>query len=285
MTQDANAVAEVPQDEPETVVEATETPTEETEADASPDVDVEEVAPETVEDKAARLELDTVAKQKAIDRKTAAYHALQKKHDEQRQEMDNMRQLVEKQTPTQEPVIDNFETHEEYVNALVDYRSKAAVAEQQQNMLAQQKQMQDQQLMNERISLRQEQEVEHMKTNPMYKAATNEVDSYIKGLEIAPDVQEAVLGQMYDGNVPALIDYFGSNTGENLDELGKISKMSAPRAAVEVYKLQQKLSTTPAKKETKPNVTPTKKPPTGNTGSKKALHKQDAKSVMDWVNS
>lgn len=285
MTQDAAAVAEVE----DVTVETPETETKETEENSS-DVEsdegeVQEEPQETVEEKLERLQKETEGKQKAIDRKTAAYHALQKKYEEQRQERERLTQLIEQQQPSQEPVIDDFETHEDYVNALVEYRSKAAIQEQQQKLMAQQAQMEQERIMQERLSIRQEQEAEYMKENPMYKAAANEVDAYIKTLgDVSESTQMAVIDQLYRGNVAQVIDYFGSDNGANLDELGKISKLTPPEAAVEIYKIQQRLSSTPKKEKIKPESKPVKVD-RGNTKTSKPLTKKSGKEVLDWVNS
>lgn len=251
------AETEVPQGE---VAETVEVKTEEIE-DNSPDVESEEPE-ETVEEKVVRLERDVEGKQKAINRKTAALHDANKKYAEQRQEHERISGLLDQQKPDSEPSIDDYETHEEYVNALVDYRSKAEVTKQQQALMIEQQQIQQQQVMNERLSLRQSQEAEYLVDNPMYKSSSNEVDAYLRTIDessMPKGTVNAILDQLYKGNVPAVIDYLGANNGENLDELGKIARMTPPDAAVEIYKTQQKLAKSPVeKKEAKKTLKPVK---------------------------
>lgn len=273
-----------------TVEKAPEVKVEETEVDTSPDTEneegeaAEELPEESVEDKVDRLERETTGKQKAIDRKTAAYSSLQRKYEEQRQEHEKLAQLIAQQQPKVEPNIDDFETHEEYDKARVEFWKETAKAEAQAELLQNQRQFQQEKIMQDRLVLRQTQEVEYMTDNPMYKASVTEVDSYIKGIPDVPGgTQEAVIEQLYRGNVPQLIDYFGSNAGENLDELGKISRLSPPEAAVEIYKLQQKLSSSKVKKETTPKTTPVKTQK-GSTSTSKPLSKRSGKEVLDWVN-
>lgn len=272
-------------------VETPEAEVKETEDNTSPDTESDEGTTEgeepaeTAEEKLERLEREAAGKQKAIDRKTAAYHALQKKYDEQRQEQERLAKLIEQQTPGKEPVIDDYETHEEYVNALVEHRAKAEVHKEREKLMAQQAQMQQEQIMQERLKLRQSQEVEYLSKNPMYQTAANEVDLYIKGItDVSPATQEAVIAQMYDGNVPAVIDYFGANDGENLEELGAIARMTPPEAAVAIYKIQQKLSAVPVvnKKETAPKPKPVKVAK-GSSNASKPLAKRSGSEVLDWV--
>lgn len=270
------------------------TQVEETEVSASPDTSVEsghegeahEAEPqETPEDKLQRLERDVAGKQKAIDRKTAAYHALQKKHDEQRTEAEKLSELIKKQTPDVEPVIDNFETHEDYVEALVDYRSKAKMAEYQQNLSQQQEQMRQAKVMQDRQSILQGQEAAYMDINPSYASAKAEVQGYLSSLGgIDPSVENAVIEQLYRGNVAEVTDYFGANNGENLEELGRISKMTPPEAAVELYKIQQRVSSSPQTKQKTTKPTPVKVS-RGKSSTSKPVSKMSGKDTLDWVNS
>lgn len=237
----------------------------------------------TVEEKLENLQREAEGKQKKIDRQTAAYRKLQENYEKERQEREVLAQKITAQTPTQEPVIDDFDTHDEYVNALVDYRAKTKLAEQQKEFQAQQENMQQQKIAQERQALRQSQEVEYLAANPMYKASSNEVNAYIQTLESPAATQEAIISQLYEGNVPQVIDYFGSNNGENLDELGNIARMTPPQAAVAMYKIQQKLIA-PTKKETKTQPKPVKVKGSTSTGSK-PLSQRTAKDVLDWVKS
>lgn len=272
---------EAAKNEPDVTVEETEA-----NENASPDTEANEVQ-ETPEQRLERLEKEVADKQKAIDRRTAALSTLQKKFEEERQQREQLMQRIEQAEPKKEPDIDDFDTHEEYVDAVANFRAEQKVAEQQKQMLKQQEEMQKAQIMQERQSVRAEQEAEYMKENPLYRASVSEVDSYLRMLEVRNDVQDAVIDQIYSGNVPAVIDYFGSNNGEHLDELGKISKMPAHKAAVEIYKIQQKLEAGLATSKTdpeKPDVKPVKVE-RGNTKSRKSLDKQSPKEILDWVKS
>jgi len=245
----------------------------------------EETEPElTVEEKLEKAEQDIATKQKKIDRQTAANRKTQQLYEEQRQEREKLAGLIEKQQPDKEPVIDDFETHEEYVDALVKYRSKAEVQKQQQERLLHEEQIRDEQVNTERLQLRTSQETEFIVDNPMYKAAANEVDIYVKELgNTAPGTtQEAVIAQLYRGNVPQVINYFGANNGENLSELGDLSRLSPPEAAVEIYKIQQKLGA-PTKKETKPSPTPVKVEKGSSSNNPKSPLKMPEDKFRDWI--
>ena len=286
---EAEPVTEAQETEVKTEVVEAEDTKENTDEGETEGESTEEQPELSVEEKLEKLERDVAGKQKKIDRQTAAYRKQQEALDRQKQEYEKVTSLLEQQQPDKEPVIDDFETHDEYVNALVDYKAKAQVQQEREQMMLQQQQVQQQQIMQERLSLRQQQEAEFMTENPLYKASAQEVDAFIQGIneaELPQGTTDAVLTQLYQGNVPEVIDYFGSNDGENLEELGEITRMTPPEAAVAIYKIQQKLSNAPAvKKETKPKTKPVDKPPKGNASGKKPLHKQDGKGVMDWVNS
>ena len=265
--------------------EQPETKAEETEDKSSTETEGEGtgVEPEeTVEEKTTRLERENAGKQKKIDRQTAANRASNEKQEKLRQENEKLQALIVQQKPETEPKVDDFETHEEYNDAVKDYISKQAKAEAQQEFLAQQQHVQQEQLTNERMTLRRSQEAEYIVENPMYNAAANEVGAYIKSLDVSHGTEEAVISQLYDGNVPSVIDYFGSNNGENLEELGQISRLSPPQAAVAIYKIQQKLSANPVKTKTTPKVTPVKVQ-RGDSKAFKPLSKKSGTDILDWA--
>jgi hypothetical protein len=240
---------------------------------------------ETAEERAERLEKGNSTQKLKIERQAAANRDLNERYEKQAQELRKLTQIIEEQKPDAEPSIDDYKTHDEYNEAVKEFIRKSAKAEAHGEYLQEQRRIQHEQVIAERTKIRTTQEVEYMAENPMYKAASNEVESYVNGMtDVSYDVFEAVSSQLYDGNVPAVIDYFGSNDGENLAELGDISRMSPPRAAVEIYKIQQKLLASPTKKETRPKTTPVKTEK-GSTKSAKPLSKRSGKDVLDWVKS
>lgn len=282
----------------EVTLETTEAPVEETEVNISPETESEEVETqdvetqpeETTDDKLARLEREAAGRQKKIDRQVAAFNALQDKYKQTVQEREEFSQMLQQKQPEVEPSLDDtdengnpkYSTHEEYVEALSDYRADKKLKERQEEFQVQQEQIQRGKLMEERLKLRHSQEAEYIADNPMYKTSSVEVDNYLKSLEVNNGTAQAVIDQMYKGNVPQVIDYFGSNDGENLDELGKINAMTPPEAAVEIYKIQQKISSQIVKKENKPKTKPVKVEG-GKSASDKSLGKATGTEILDWV--
>lgn len=225
---------------------------------------------ETVEERLERLTKEREADQRAMDRKTAAYTALNKRLEAERQEMARLQTELEKyQQPKSdapvEPKLDDFDTYDEYKAAYTEYDNKrielvrnqerAAIIREQQ----QQQQMANmQRLQQERADIRKQQEAEYVKENPLYTRASNTVNEHIEYMAsqgmVGNGVAEAISDVLFEGNVPAVIDYFGRNGGENLTQLEKIARMSPHKAALEIYKIQQSVMSNPVKeKVNKPN--------------------------------
>lgn len=258
-----------------TVENAVETEVEETEAKTSPDTESEETeveAPqETVEEKAERLEREAAAKQKAIDRKTAAYHAQQRKIAELQEQIAKINQQPQAEG-SKKPEPDDYPSWAEYEKAKEDYIKSEAEREIKSKILQEQYQAEQQKAVQDRLAKRQAQEAEYVKINPAYSQSAKEVNDYLPTLNAPAAVQEAVLEAVYEGNVPQIIDYFGANNGERLDELARISQLTPAKAAIEIYKIQQSLKA-PVKKEVKPAPAPIQK--VKGTSAPKDLSKGD----------
>lgn len=282
--QDTDDVEVQTQDAPEVIEEAAQ----ETENEVSNDDVSQDEAQEvelTPEQKLEKLENDLEARQKKIDRQTAAYADLQKAHDRKMQELQQMQAQIKSEPAKQEPSIDDFDTYDEYVNAVADFRAEHKAKEYQQNLLNQQEQIQRQQMMQQRAQVVKEQEAEYLVQKPEYAASKQEFFSYVSNLEqvgaLRPEIIEVITTQAHKGNVPQVIDYFGSNNGANLDELRNIANMTPVEAGIEIYKIQQKLaSATPAKKETKPAPKPLDKPK-GGSKSSKPISKMTGKELLE----
>lgn len=277
-------VEEVQNEAPETKDETgEETQAEESNQDGEAE---EEQKPKTVEERLAEaeertknLEREAEAKQKKIDRQTAAYNELQRALEKERMERQAKLDKVE-QKP--EPKVDDFETYEEYVDALSDYKADLRLQQKEAEMFEKQQAEKQQQLLQERARIRQEQETEYLKSNPMYKAAKAEFESFASRADIPTEVGNAIVEVVYKGNIPQVIEYFGANNGERMDELIAITKMSPVEAGIEIYKVQQKLGA-PKKEETKPLPKPVKAAPASK--STKSLAKSDGKDILKWVTS
>jgi chromosome segregation ATPase len=230
-----------------------------------------EAPQETVEEKAERLERETEAKQKAIDRKTAAYHAQQRKIAELQEQITKMNQQPQA-NDLKEPNIDDFGEYSEYEKAKEEFLTKKVEREIKSKMLQEQHQVEQTKAVQDKLAKRQAQEAEYIKVNPAYSQSANEVSEYLPTLNAPAAVQEAVLEAVYDGNIPQIIDYFGANSGERLDELARIAQLTPAKAAIEIYKIQQSLKA-PVKKEVKPAPAPIQK--VKGTSALKDLSKGD----------
>jgi len=230
----------------------------------------------SLEERLTQLERDVASKQKAINRKTAAYSDLQKAHERQLKEFKALEERVQVEAPDLEPKIDDYDSYQEYDDARLEYLKSKAEQEAQTNLLNKQREEQQQALKQEREAESQRQETEYLKVNPSYSASKEEFLHFIQTVKVSPAVENAFVEQIFEGNVPEIIDYFGRNNGENMDKLHEIAKMSPVKAGIEVYKIQQSLKT-PQKKEVKPASVPVKKP-RGAGAQKKSL--DDAEDVL-----
>lgn len=217
-------------------------------------------APEkTVEEQLEELRQDNEAKQKKIDRQTAANSATMRKLEKEMQEKQALEAKINAQEPEQEPSIDDFEDFDEYKEALREFAKKSAKQEALKEIAKHNEQAKAQELMQERAKLALEQEAKYLEINPNYKASRAEFDAWSKIANISKEVEQAIVIQSFKGNVPQLIDYFGANSGENIPKLEEISRLSPVEAAVEIYKIQQSLKT-PAPEEKKQPPKPLNKP-------------------------
>lgn len=257
--QDVTVETTADADTQDQVVENTvETEVEETEDQTSPDADSEETdvetPQETVEEKTERLEREAKAKQSKIDRQIAAYNASQRKIAELQEQLAKINQQPQAEG-SKKPNIDDYDSYAEYEKANEDFIKSEVEREIKSKMLQEQYQAEQAKALQDKMAKRQAQEAEYIKINPAYSQSMQEVNDYLPTLNAPAAVQEAVLEAVYEGNVPQIIDYFGSNNGERLEELARISQLTPAKAAIEIYKIQQSLKT-PVKKEVKPAPKP-----------------------------
>lgn len=246
----------------------------------------EEQKPKTVEERLADIEAryeekvrEAEAKQKKIDRQTAAYHELQKRLESERQAIQAKLEAPKDDAPN----IDDYDTHEDYVNAVAEYKAKQLIKAKEQEFYQKQQQETMQKMQQERAKIALEQEAEYLKINPRYEASKNEFDSFVKTLQVDQAVENAIVEAAFIGNVPSIIDYFGGNNGERLDELAEIARKSPAQAAIEIYKIQQKLGK-PERKEEKPIPKPVASPK-GTGKASKPVKDMNGKELLKWVNS
>lgn len=249
----------------------------------------EEQKPKTVEERLAEIESKyeeksraAEAMQKKIDRQTAAYNELQRKLQEERAQI--QAKLNDNQEQAQEPNIDDYDSHDDYVNAVADYRAEQRVKAKERELLEKQQQEVVQKLAQERAQTALQQEAEYLKENPRYKASKSEFESFISTANVPPEVERAFVETAFLGNVPEIIDYFGANNGERLGELEAIAKMSPYQVAIEVYKIQQKLSSKP-KEETKKPLPKPVVVPKGQSKASKSGKAMSPQELVAWAKS
>jgi hypothetical protein len=255
-------------------------PVETNEVEAPQEAPQEEVSnepEETVEQQLERVRRERDSFKKKVSRQKAALKAANERQLQQPK--------AEAPKETAEPKPEDYETQEDFVNAIVEYRTEKAteakIQEQQQQDLMIKQQTEAQ----ERLALRNQQEAEFRELNPNYDDAAQEVNGFLelKGQTVPVMTQNAILEAVYDNNVAELINYFGENEGERLDELEALTHMSPVKIGREIERISQSLKST--KKETTKKPLP--KPPTrveGKSKGSKPINERSGKDILKWVN-
>ena len=243
------------------------------------EAEAEEQEPvKTVEERLAEIERDVQVKQKKIDRQTAAYKALQDKYQREMQEFQAMQKKLQPEQEVKEPDIDDFDTHEDYLNAVRKHEREQGMKEAQNKLIQDQQKQKAEQFQRERMAIADKQTQEYLAINPKYEQSREEFMTFVSTLNVSPEVESAITDQAFETNVAQVIDYFAGNGGENLDKLEQISRLPAHKAAVEIYKIQQKLGV-PEKKEIKTPPKPVNSP-SSNAKGKKSLDDLDPKEML-----
>jgi hypothetical protein len=240
-------------------------------------------APElTPEERIKKLEQEAHAKQKKIDRQRKALAEADKERAEFRAKQMEFEKVQAQAETSKEPNIDDFETLADYNKARDAFIEKRAIANAQKQMLEQEQARQYQNRMQEMERKFQKDEAEFRQVNPNYDDAAEEFASHVKSINPDPQVRFAIMEvAASEGNASQLINYFGENGGARLDEFERIAAMSPTRAAVEIYKIQQKLNRTQAP-ATKSEPLP--KPPQRAGGSgkvNKSVERMSGRELLD----
>lgn len=256
VTLEATETTENTQDQ---VVETTEAETEADSQTDAPEVESEEVEL-TAEEKLERLQKDLEAKERKISRQTAAYNRAQETLQARARELEALQSQMAQfnQPESNEPNIDDFETHEEYDAARIKYLADQEISKREKELNQKRQNELIAQQMRERESIRAKQEAEYIALNPNYKNSKAEFEDFVSTMQVNPDIEKAIVEQAFAGNIPQVIDYFGSNGGERLAELERISKMTPREAIIAIYEIQKGFKS-PEKKETKPLPKPVTK--------------------------
>ena len=172
-----------------------------------------------------------------------------------------------------EPSIDDFETHDDYVEAVSDFKAELKFSQKQEAAKQAELQQRQADLLTEQKKQFDTSEQEYRAANPDYDRAKTELQDFLVTTPINGAIGDAIYEAAAFVGVPNVIDYFGGNGGENLAEFEKLSKMSPVGAAYEIFKLGQKLSGVKPEKS-KPLPKPVKTV-SGSGSSKKDLSDGD----------
>lgn len=208
--------------------------------------------------------------QKKIDRQRAANSQLNKQLAEERARNAALQEQLQKfKVDTPEPKLDDYDTTEDYLEAKADFLAQKRVLEKQSQLAENtQKALQEREVQQKQQAFAMA-EQQYVAKSPSYVEAKENVATILSALQPRQDVQEAIIAQAdSENNLPQIIDYFGRNGGENLDQLERILSLSPYQAAVEIYKIQQQLK--PA-----PQAQPLPKPLTPISGAPRAQKSED----------
>lgn len=204
-----------------------------------------------------------------IEKQRAALSQANAKIQEMQQQL---AQTLKVEAPL-EPSIDDFETHEDYVEAVSDFKADLKFSQKQEAAKQAELQQRQADLLTEQKKQFDTSEQEYRAANPDYDRAKTELQDFLVTTPIDGAIGDAIYEAASFVGVPNVIDYFGGNGGENLAEFEKLSKMSPVGAAYEIFKLGQKLSGVKPEKS-KPLPKPVKTV-SGSGSSKKDLSQGD----------
>tara|TARA_R110002020_G_C16300249_1_gene773075 strand:+ start:938 stop:1780 length:843 start_codon:yes stop_codon:yes gene_type:complete len=213
------------------------------------------------------------AMQKKIDRQRAA----SSQHNAKIQELSTqLSKLQQVEAPT-EPSIDAFDTHDEYVNALADFRAEGVVREKQKAMVQEQQQQAFEQKQAEDKKVFDQQEATYREENPDYSRSRKELEEHMAVFHTDMGSNKAAdaiyTAAELTGSIPSIIDYFGKDGGANLPEFDRISSLTPAEAMWEVFKIAQGKDGA-TKTKTKPLPKPAKTVK-GSNAQKKDLSQGD----------
>jgi len=232
----------------------------------------------SIEERLEKVEKERVAYEKKIKRQTAAYSDLQRKYESTMQQMQQVKP-VEKQPDLQEPKIEDFDTLAEFQTARDKFIEDKTKRTLEQELTARQRQQQMLQAQTQRNELYEQSKKTTLEKYSDFVRAETEVNEFLiaAAKSVPADVQEYIADQLYDdpATVGEVVYYFGANNGERLDELEAISKLPPRRAAIELYKLQQKLKGAPPQAKPKQQLPQPAKRVSATGSSKKDLFDGD----------
>jgi hypothetical protein len=224
-------------------------------------VEVEKQEPETVTLTKAKLDEQknaVAAKERArAERKSErAIQAMKAEFDAKFESLNAKPKAVEGK-----PSLDKYETYDEYVDALTDWKIDQKSIERDTKVKVEQENQ-------SRASLMKEHEAREAKARevmPDYDAVVGNLSD--AGFDINPEIGRAIVSSDMS---PELIYYFG----KDLDELERINYLSPMAAAREIGKIEAKLLAKPIQTSNAPNpITP--------VGQSKATVTKDVAKMTD----
>ena len=217
-----------------------------------------------------QLKRETEGKQGKIDKQRAALSQANAKIQEMQQQL---AQTLKVEAPL-EPQWADYDTMEDFDEAKSEFKGEIKYQ-------AKMKEQREREIQEKRDSLNAEQskkfeaeEQEYRATNPDYDRSKVELQDYLQtSALIHGPVGDAIYEAASNIGMAKFVDYYGSNSGENIAELEKLTSLSPVGAAYEIFKLGQKLSGVKPEKS-KPLPKPVKTV-SGSGSSKKDLSDGD----------
>jgi hypothetical protein len=207
----------------------------------------------TLEQQLERERKERASAEKKVKRQKAALSDYHRRYEDALRQMQQVKP-VEKQPDLQEPKIEDFDTLAEFQTARDKFIEDKTKRTLEQELTARQRQQQMLQAQTQRNELYEQSKKATLEKYSDFVRAETEVNEFLiaAAKSVPADVQEYIADQLYDdpATVGEVVYYFGANNGERLDELEAISKLPPRKAAIELYKLQQKLKGAPP--QTKP---------------------------------
>jgi len=264
-----------------------EQPPKEAPDEQSSNVQEGEVVAEEVDYKSRyeKLEKETTARQDKINKQRAALSQGNNKIQELNTQLEALQ--VSQAATSKEPVVDDYETIEDYTNALGDFRADARVKDAQEKMLMEQKhavEVEKQKVQTEQFN---RVEADYRVNNPKYDTSKTELQNHLKAFPPKTAIADAIYEQgSREGGLAEIINYFGADDGARLPEFDRIVTLSPTEAAVEIYKIQKSLTNViPIKSETKTKSTTVPVKVARGQSSNKSVSKMDGAQTLAWITS
>ena len=237
--------------------------------DGSSDVDgVAQEEEQEVDQK--ELQKTNEALESKVKRQRAAYSDMQRKLEETTQQLQQL-QSSAPEAVSAEPLMENYDTLDEFQSARDKFIVAKTEKELEQKSLLKKQQEQAQSMQAERNGIYERSKKATLDKYPNFVRAETEVDDFlISAAKSVPSEILTVIGaQLFDEPdlVGEVVYYFGANNGERIEELVEITKQDPRKAAISLYKLQQKLKGAPQPKRKEPLPQPAKR--VSATGSSK----------------